>query len=60
MSLSVTTPTFEERLFLEHVNSDEDVRTFLGGSELRVFDEVWDGVDVEITGVPDFSTDASW
>ena len=46
--------------FLEHGYSEEDIYKVLGGNMMRVFDEVWDGADVEITGTPDFAMDASW
>ena len=46
--------------FLEHGYSEEDIHKILGGNMMRVFEEVWDGADVEIAGTPDLAMDASW
>jgi hypothetical protein len=41
--------------FLEHGYSEEDIYKILGGNMMRVFDEVWDGADVEIADTADFA-----
>jgi len=41
--------------FLEHGYSEEDIYKILGGNMMRVFDEVWDGADVEVPDTADFA-----
>jgi membrane dipeptidase len=43
--------------FLEHGYSETDIHKILGGNMMRVFEEVWDGADVEITESPSFALD---
>jgi membrane dipeptidase len=43
--------------FLEHGYTEEDVHKILGGNMMRVFDEVWDGADVEIADTAAFHED---
>jgi len=42
---------------LAHGYEENDIRQFLGGNMMRVFEEVWDGADVEITETPSFVVD---
>jgi membrane dipeptidase len=37
--------------------SEEDIRKFLGGNMMRVFEEVWNGADVKIDDAPAFHDD---
>lgn len=34
--------------FLDHGYAEEDIHKILGGNMMRVFDEVWDGAEVEV------------
>jgi len=43
--------------FLEHGYTEEDIYKILGGNMMRVFDEVWDGADVEIADTAAFHED---
>jgi len=40
---------------LDHGYKEEDLYMILGGIVMRVFDDVWDGQDVEITDTPTFA-----
>jgi membrane dipeptidase len=41
--------------FLAHGYTEEDIYKILGGIMMRVFDEVWDGADVEVPNTADFA-----
>ena len=41
--------------FLEHGYTEEDIHKIRGGNMMRVFDEVWDGADVEVPDTADFA-----
>jgi membrane dipeptidase len=43
--------------FLAHGYTEEDIYKILGGNMMRVFDEVWDGADVQVDVMPDFAMD---
>jgi membrane dipeptidase len=43
--------------FLAHGYTEEDIYKILGGNLMRVFDEVWDGADVQVDVMPDFAMD---
>jgi len=43
--------------FLEHGYKEEDIHKILGGNMMRVFDEVWDGADVDVPDTLSFEMD---